>query len=266
MKKSYYKIETSYANYYVEIWRQYPTVDKVFIGAQKKCIGFSVYLNDDGTAIMDEYPHMDGFGFHKHCNNEGNHMKGIGSLHLLNTSMRFIISYYKLPEDIKFQFSDTSFIECVNYNMPLPIYYIIFHGKTWYEQKFGAEPLMKSQSNLEEGKKALKAFLKGKPEIDHFFPVEQSKLKRRVLDIYSKCDSLKECLEILKTEDCHVFKDWLPILFSKFINMNHFHQWVISNTIPTESINFSPLKSRPDKLFNLRGGDNHRLFFRRHDL
>lgn len=31
MKKEYYKIKTSHATYFVEVWHQYPNVDKVFI-------------------------------------------------------------------------------------------------------------------------------------------------------------------------------------------------------------------------------------------
>lgn len=79
----------------------------------KKIVNFSVYLDDEDV----ESPNLDGFGYNEHCNKEGNHVKGVGSIHLLNVSMQFILSHYNLPSDTQFQFKDTSFIECKSYKM-----------------------------------------------------------------------------------------------------------------------------------------------------
>lgn len=256
MNKEYYKITTSYANYYVEIWHQYPGIDKVYIGGRKKCVGFSVYL-DEG-----EPPMMDGFGFNPHCNIAGNHIKGIGSVHLLNVAMRFIINHYQLPEDIKFEFKDTSFIECINYNMPLYIYYIIFHGKTWYEEKFDAMPMNKNAiPRLQQAKKRLKEFLDSKPSLENFFGDHQIKLREYVMNIYDQCSTLRQCLEILKKEDCKVFKGWLVALFDEIVNCSFDQHWFIINKVPRDFVSYTKI-DKPDNLFSLKGG----MIFRRDEL
>lgn len=263
MNKEHYKIKTSYANYYVEILHQYKTVDKVYIGARKKCIAFSIYLNEKGKVIKNEPPEIDGFGFNQHCNITGNHVKGTGSVHLMNTATRFIINHYKLPEDTKFQFKDTSFIECIKYHMPLRIYYTIFHGKTWYEDKFGALPLDKlAIPRLEESRKKLKAFLSSKPDIEMFFNNDQQELMEYVLNVYAKCDSLKECLDILKNEDCKVFKGWLISIFTHVMTYDSDQEWYLTNKVAPDFITYTKLKDKPDKLFSVKGG----MYFRRDEL
>ena len=263
MNKEHYKIKTAYANYYVEIWHQYETIDKVYIGARKKCIGFSIYLNEKGKVIKNEPPEIDGFGFNQHCNITGNHIKGTGSVHLMNTALRFIINHYKLPENTKFQFKDTSFIECIKYHMPLRIYYTIFHGKTWYEDKFGATPLDKHAiPRLQEGKQKLKEFLSLKPNIEDFFHEDQEDLKVYVLNIYTKCESLKECLDILKKEDCKVFKGWVVSIFSHVMSYDFNQEWYITNKVEQDFLSYTKLKVKPDKLFNVKGG----MYFRRDEL
>lgn len=68
MNKEYYKINTNYASYYVELWHsdslrfssswhQYPNIDKIYIGGRKKCVSFSVYLEEKDS------PNLDSFGY-----------------------------------------------------------------------------------------------------------------------------------------------------------------------------------------------------------
>lgn len=264
MNKEHYQIKTSYANYYVEIWHQYPTIDKVYIGARKKCIGFSVYLNEKGKSLKEEPPEIDGFGFSQHCNITGNHVKGIGSVHLMNTALRFIINHYKLPENIKFTFKDVSFIECIKYHMPLRIYYTIFHGKTWYEDKFGALPVNKlAITRLEESRKRLKEFLSLKPDIEMFFDEDQKDLMEYVLSIYAKCGSLKECLDILKEEDCKVFKGWLEFVYEHVMKSDYDRSWYITNKVGPDFLTYTKIEVKPAILFSLKGGG---MYFRRDQL
>lgn len=264
MSREYFKIVTSYANYNAEIWHQYPGVDKVYVGARKKCVGFSIYLHDDGVAIKDEHPQLDGFGFDKHCNMTGNHVRGIGSVHLLNAAMRFVTSYYNFPENVKFQFSDTSFIECIKYHMPLSVYYMVFHNKTWYEMKFAAKPLYLSREALDAERSKLKNLLAGKPDISGLFLHNQSELKSKVMTIYESCKTLKECLDILKKEDCHVFKGWLVALCNDYIPSIRNAQWVIENGMNESAIQHRKLEEKPSGHFQLGGDD--RMYFRRDEL
>lgn len=264
MNKDYFRIETSFANYTVEIWHQYPSLDKVYIGATKKCVSFSVYLDANGKGDRDEHPQLDGFGFNEHCNLTGNHVKGIGSVHLLNTAMRFVTSYYKFPHDIKFQFTDSSFIECISYHMPLSMYYTTFYGKTWYEIKFGAVPLIVDLGKLEKQRKELRTFLEGKPDIAHLFldSKKQVALRNKVLSIYEKCNTLMECLEILKKEDCNVFEVWLEKIYLEHVSNMYGAHWIIKNTLPRIAITYKKLAKMPPDTFILKGG----FIFKRHDI
>lgn len=220
MNKEYYQLKTSYCVYVVEIWHQYPGIDKVFIGGKKKCVTFSIYLEDK------ESPNLDGFGYNEECNKQGNHIKGIGSIHLLNVAMLFVLKHYGLPRDTRFQFKDTSFIECSTYKQSLPVYYTVFYGKTWYESKFDAIPLYISQDEFKEQRKKLRDYLKTKPPIEEWF-FGSEKLRKQVEEIYIRVNSLQECLLELKEFDCCVFKNWLSALVLKFIPVLIGTEWYV---------------------------------------
>lgn len=263
MNKEYYKIKTSHATYFVEVWHkgrpyankvehQYPNVDKVFIGGKQKCVSFSVYLEDI------ESPNLDGFGYSEHCNKAGNHIKGVGSIHLLNVSIQFILAHYNLPRDTQFQFKDTSFIECNAYKLSLPVYYIVFHGKTWYESKFNAIPLYISQEELKEQRKKLKDYLKTKPPIEEWFTGKE-KLKAMIGKIYNKTGSIQECLDELKELDCSIFKNWLPALVLKYVPVLLGTEWSIQCHSDVK-MKIQKLLEKPDKLFKMEGGNMELLF------
>lgn len=254
MSKEYYKLETSYATYYVEIWHQYPTIDKVNIGGKKKCVSFSIYLEDKDS------PNLDGFGYDEACNKEGDHVKGIGSIHLLKTSMQFIISHYNLSRDnTRFQFKDKSFIECNAYKLALPIYYTVFYGKTWYESKFDAVPLFMSKDELKEQRNHLLAFLKTKPHINEFFSGSE-KLKVTISKSYETSESIYDCLMKLKDLDCSIFKNWLPTLVSRFIPLLLGTEWTIQCNSDIK-IQITQLLQRPSQLFTMTGGDTSIISF-----
>ena len=247
MNKEYFKLKTSYASYYVEIWHQYPNIDKVYVGGKKKCVSFSIYLEDK------ESPNLDGFGYDESCNKEGDHVKGVGSIHLLKVSMLFIISHYKLSNDTRFQFKDTSFIECNAYKLALPIYYTVFYGKTWYESKFDAVPLFMSKDDLKEQRNQLMIFLKTKPHINEFFSGSE-RLKAIISKSYDESESIQDCLRRLKELDCSIFKNWLPALVSRFIPLLLGTEWTIQCNTDIE-IKTTRLLQRPPQLFVMTGGD-----------
>lgn len=132
LDKEYYEIKTSFCNYYVEIWHQYHNIDKVYIGGKKKCVVFSIYLDDP-----NEVPNLDGFGFDENCNTSGNLQRTHGTQHLLKTALTFVKTLYKASSIL---LKDTSTIECNGYNMSLMKYSILHYGKTWYEKHFLARP------------------------------------------------------------------------------------------------------------------------------
>lgn len=226
--KNYYKLKTSYATYYAEIWHQYPNIDKVFIGGKKRCLVFSIYLD-----FVDDPPNIDSFGYDEECNKKGNHLRGIGSVHLLKAGMKFIIDHYKLTSS-KFILKDSSYIQCSNGRLSLPAYYTVFYGKTWYEDKFGAQPLFIPQETLKSQRQSLKQFIEmpTKPAtITDFIDCDivNPRIEKLLKHEYSKSKTLKDFFRTLKEEyDCSVFKSWLPILVTRFIPDLQDTEWRIT--------------------------------------
>jgi hypothetical protein len=244
MREEYYLIKTTYATYYATIFHQYPDVDKVIIGGKKKCMHLSVYKNDD------EHPQIDAIGYDENCNADGNHVKGLGSVHMCKIALQFVIYHYNFDKDVKFQLKDTNTIECHKYKLALPIYYMIYHGKTWYEDKFGAVPLFISEKVWKKQKKALREFLKEKPDIDDLFSENQHQLKNYIKSVYNKEGSLSSLFQRFKDDDCSVFKNWLPKLILKFIPTLVGMEWIVhcggKNDI---EMNIKKLEHKPPGMF-----------------
>jgi hypothetical protein len=277
LQNEYYKIKTPFATYFAEIYHQYPNTDKVYIGGKKKCVTISVY-KDDINAVMgakllspqqhwmlarvgsqpciNEPPNIDGLGYHSNCNEAGDHQRSSGSIHLLNTAMQFIIMHYKL-KDKTFLLKDTSYIECNKGHLPLSIYYMAYHGKTWYEAKFNAVPVLISSDLLQKQKKELKHFLKGKTGINdlkEFFNEKEKPLRDIILKEAKDCKNIKELLTHLKEYDCDIFKNWLSRLVSKFIPNLNGADWQIELNKDT-SLYIEQIKDKPIDMFSMnRGG------------
>jgi len=153
--KDYYRIKTSFANYKVMVEHQYENMDRVHIGNKKKCIVMSVYFDDNE-------PNIDAIGYDENCNETGDLVQNTGTIHMIRSAMAFVVNHYKQFKFKKFQLKDKSTIRCSKgYWMPLNIYYLVKHGKTWYEKKLGAVPANPSKYKND------KAMLKKKYECHH---------------------------------------------------------------------------------------------------
>lgn len=249
MNKTFYTIKTSYAKYHVEVWHQYPNMDKVFVGGKKRCVSMSVYLEEG------EAPNIDAFGYHESCNVADNHMPGVGSRHLLVTAIRFVLDHYKLSLTTRFQLTDTSHIDCdKGYVMQLPQYYVIYHGQTWYESKFGARPMHRDPRELASQKQALSEYIKGKPDLSVYLPAS-SKRTKLVMDMYRGAASLEDLLGKLKTVDCIAYKGWLEPIVNRFIPGLFGMEWVIDGAIATShAIRIQKLEERPHHWSGSGGG------------
>lgn len=216
--REYYKIRTSFANYYVEVWHQYPGIDKVYIGGRSKCMSMSIYHD------TDEWPNIDGVGYKDDCNSRNNHVKGMGTVHLVKCGLRFVKEKYGTR---RFLLKDTSYIDCSTGTIPLAPYYVTYHGKTWYESKFGATPSHMPAKELESQKRELRSFLQGHPDIAVFFNAGQRRLASLVQGEYDRCASLEELLGRLKDKDCSIFKGWLAEVVRTFLPGLEGMPWVI---------------------------------------
>lgn len=252
-EKEFYSLKTSSCTYYVEIYHQYQGMDKVYIRGKRKCVVFTVYTKD-----KTEAPNLDGFGISQECNKESTHERGIGSVHLLNIAMYFIIKHYNLSHDIPFYLKDTSYIECNRCTFPLSVYYMVYYGKTWYEKKFHATPTLLGEETLRQQKKNLRTYFKSKPHsLDEFFPTGDEKMKsikQVVYETYESCSSIQECLDKLKNMDCSVLRNWVPKMVYKYIPNLYGMEWQIRSRKEPKNMTILQIDKRPDDMFIMTGG------------
>jgi hypothetical protein len=160
--KEYYLIKTSENTYYAKIskYTKYPTVDKIYIGSDQWCVDISIYLDDD------ENPNIDGIYYDKNCNVTLDD-------NVLICAFAFIKAIYKNISSI-YMFKDTSTIDCNGFNMLLSHFYILHHGKTWYQAHFKATPGLKEDLNK------FKEYIKTKVDPIELFESVAGKKKKRV--------------------------------------------------------------------------------------
>lgn len=224
MSKEYFLIKTSYCNYYAEVWHQYPTIDKVYFGGRKKCVTYSIYLDEDFT------PNLDGLGYDENCNTTSDLIRSRGTQHMLLTSIVFLQHKYHDKISMSIQFKDTSVITCDDgYEMKLSHYYMLYHQKTWYQKQFKATPLLGHwQDKLLNDVKSLKANLFSKPDGDSLFGNVRNKQKRKHLEsVYSSCGSVKELLTKLKEIDCLALRGWGEDFVTRVMPYLNTIDWVI---------------------------------------
>lgn len=200
--KEYFTLRTSSATYYAEIWHQYPTMDKVYVGGRRKCVAFSVYLDEP-------MPNLDALGFHEDCVTEGEMAHGRGTRHLLKTALAFLHLRYQTRHVL---LRDASTIACNGYEMPLAQYSLLHHQKTWYQKHFRAVPSSAPRHRrFQEDLATWKNMLGTKPM--PLFHKVQGKARKQQLDTwYVPCDNLKDFFAFLKDKDCIVYKDWVSDL------------------------------------------------------
>ena len=253
---------------------------RVHIGNKKKCVVLSVYLDESdpacrqrgtksdptyrqrGTKSDPTYrqrgtksdPNIDGIGY------DGNLLRNSGTIHMIKSAMAFVVKYYEKYNFSKFQFKDTSLIPCEkDYQMPLSVYYVAKHGKTWHEMKLGAKPIHETEfQKYVEEKRLLQNDLKT-PIQDHkqvynklMANVPKNK-KQALFSFFEKSKTKKEFLKHLFDEyDCFVFKYWLSSYILQFIPNIMRMEWVIEHS-PDFHIQIESLKEKPEDLFMIGG-------------
>jgi hypothetical protein len=238
--KEYYKITTSYCNYYACVWKQYPDQDRVFIGAKKKCVTFSIYHYDPDA-------NLDGLGFSEDCNITGDLQRGQGTQHMLKTSMHVLMKMYPHLSG-KFLFKDTSTIQGErNFKLSLAHHSILHHGKTWYERYFRAVPNDKPEIYYAGLKYLHNHVMTTKPELYIRHP--------QVILKYAKATSLKDFLHEMKDADAYFYKDWCSPLIGEVVPQVNDMTWCIdAHTLDLPSITVVKEANEPKQLFMMKGG------------
>ena len=224
--KEYYTIRTSYSTYYAEVWHQYPNIDKVYFGGKKMCVSFSVYLDEPD-------PNLDVLGYDERCNTTATLVNGKGTRHMLLCAFAFVRHVYRKKNvSERFHLKDYSTIECNGHEMFLSHLYMLHHGKTWYEAKFGARPL-EHQDTYDTNVSAWKSSLKSKPDAKVLFRhVQHPERKTYLINLYERHDTLGDFLKTTKTMDCSIYWKWGDKLVdSVFAQSIVGSEWVIDASI-----------------------------------
>lgn len=249
--KDYYIVKTSYSNYYVEVWHQYPNVDNVYVGGKKKCVALSVYMDED-------MPNIDGVGYDEHCNSQSNLQRGHRTRHMVMCALAFINHIYKHTKNI-FYLKDTSRIQCNGYDMYLPYFYILHYGSTWYEKHFHAIPAIASEKVIyKDNVKAFKAYMKTKPSAEDIFQYVRSHERKAALATeYNKqtYKNLNEFIRSTKEMDCLVYKDWADKIIEKFFPNLTRMDWNIEAGDQNVTIDVIIKQEEPNDIFIYNGGD-----------
>ena len=246
MNIEHYLLKTSYCRYYARIEKYSDLLHKVYVGGRKKCVAFSVYI--DG----ESHPNLDTWSYNNDCNVEGNLEQGRGSLHLLKTACSFIKAKYGHS---KIEFIEKSYVMCSNnWRMPLCYYYLVKHGKTWYEEKLGAHPeSIKAQQRYRDEKQKLMASLTSldKPSFKTFasdYNISK-KLSESLKDIYDSSKTLKGFFKIIFDKyDCGVLKGWFVDFVSDYTR-TYGSSWIFDVPSDDTTMSIEALSEAPKDMF-----------------
>lgn len=246
MESDHYLLKTAYCKYYARIDKFSDLLHKVYVGGRKKCVAFSVYI--DGESL----PNLDTWSYNDECNIEGNLEHGRGSFHLIKTACFFVKAKYGHS---KIEFIEKSYITCSNnWRMPLCYYYLVKHGKTWYEDKLGAHlESTKGQHRYHDEKVKLHASLTSleKPSFQQFasdYNIPQ-KLHKSLKDIYDHSKTLKVFFNtIFDDYDCGVLKGWFVDYVTDHTRI-YGSSWIFDTPSDDSSLVIDALEESPKDMF-----------------
>lgn len=256
--RTYYKVQTKYSNYYVEVFKQYPNSDKIYFGGKRNCVVLSVYFDNQN-------PNLDALGYSEDCNITSNLECQVGTKHMVLCAFAFVKKMYGKRANVSevFELKDASFIKCANkYHMPLSHYSLMHYNKAWYERVFDASPSDNNRVEYITKVESWKKLKKTKPDMSPFFKGIRSDLQLKlVTKLYDQATSLDDFFKKLKSGDCIVYRDWSE----KFVNA-HFNspsgltimglEWIINaSMLETPEIAIHKIgNTKPSDMFIHTGG------------
>lgn len=235
----FYKLQSKSNVYYasVVIYKS-DELHKVFVGGKKKCVVISVYPDDP-------VPNLDAVSFDEQCNEQGDLLRGRGTVDIVKSAMAFVKQLYGFN---RFQLTDKSHITCrKKVQVSLIHFYLAKYQKTWYEDKFNAIPL--TIADYKDKVKRLRQTLRTKPEWDNFSEEHQvpSNMKAALGKLYNECDNLGIFFKTIANDyDCYLFKDWLGIFIDKEMGNVYATKWVIQSV---DTVNVEKIQQLPSNVF-----------------
>jgi len=249
--KEYYTIKTSHSNYIAMVEHMSEDMDKIHIGNTKKCVVMSVYFDGDE-------PNIDAISHDQNCNVTRDMLQNTGTVHMIKSAMSFVHKHYPQYKFKNFQLKDKSSIKCQRGWMPLNIYYLAKHGKTWYEKKLGAQPVDYKNVYYND-KKRLRKDMNTKIEqrellYDSLMTNANKAKKDALYPYYENKKTIKEFLDYLfDNYDCYIFRNWLESYVKNFIPYILGMYWHVTHDTNFH-VEIEKLHERPKDLFSVSGG------------
>lgn len=242
--KRFYKIRSASYEFYATI-EELPQEHRVKFGGERQCINISVYLDDN-------VPNINGISYDSGCSIGNDLHPGVGTVEMVKSALLFVKELY--PEKKAFMFKDHSKIKCKNrVEVPLYFFYIAKHGKTWYEDKFGARPYTKEERGAI---KELVDFLKESPmisieEFDNTYVKKSGCQLRNFSDhfreVYDTSSSYIEFLKhVIETNDCGVLMNWFQYFMYKHCAFNFGEAfWIVKTKSSWGPITYEAIDKKP---------------------
>jgi hypothetical protein len=216
-------------------------------GDYSDCINGSIVYDDNtGLPIYGKLSHAE---YDAECSIGSTLNKGIGSILMIKTFIRYI--HEKYPIITQFKFDDMSHIECATEEniarsiasgrprkrgshiipMTLPYLSIAYNGKTWYEKNFNAE--YTDSVKYQQYRDAIKFLYRPSDKLDFDIistiariPTEQHTYLRPK---YNNSSTYSEFFHSIPKEDrCAILRPWLDRFIKHYLDNKFSHEgWVI---------------------------------------
>lgn len=131
--EKYYQVKYANHTFHAVVLTKEHGHHNIKFGGKQSCVIFSVYDEEPE-------PNLDRLKWGSDCAVNVNVEPGRGTLIMAKAAIQFV--YALFPGQGNMKFKDWSEIECEKGRVvPLAYYYLIKHGKTWYDHKFKAKPI-----------------------------------------------------------------------------------------------------------------------------
>jgi hypothetical protein len=249
--ETYFSLKAHPYTFYATI-KKFKDHDMIHVGARTRCVTVRYdHKIHSFTLLVAQYD--------EHCTLDGCMDKGVGTIRMMKVAFTFLRRQYPRAKST-ICFEDKSTIECANKRrLSLSYFYLAIHGKTWYEEKFGAQPILKFSDTYKEEKKRLFQYIDSKPPYSDIMRFASLPLREYLQPIYKLNTHVRTFILAINDEyDCAMFLDWLPQMIAMCMPFIVTYTWEINLDANQTDFVVSQLSERPSEVifggnYNNRG-------------